>query len=116
MGEGVLGRDLTPNTVELISTLGALPPRGGPVQDSVLTPLPHHRLARTRPAWRNATSGSSTGLTLSIYLFMFMLFYLIYICIYIYILIQSLAFDAQGPDVWRGPSEPVGEGGLGRAI
>jgi len=34
----------TPNTVELIPTLGALPPRGGPVQDPVLTegaaPLP----------------------------------------------------------------------------
>ena len=30
---------LTPNTVELISTLGALPPRGGPVQDPVLTSL-----------------------------------------------------------------------------
>ena len=29
---------LTPNTVELIPTLGALFPRGGPVQDSVLTP------------------------------------------------------------------------------
>jgi len=28
---------LTPNTVELILTLGALPPRGGPVQDPVLT-------------------------------------------------------------------------------
>jgi len=28
---------LTPNTVELIPTLGALSPRGGPVQDPVLT-------------------------------------------------------------------------------
>jgi len=28
---------LTPNTVELIPTLGALFPRGGPVQDPVLT-------------------------------------------------------------------------------
>ena len=28
---------LTPNTVELIPTLGALPPREGPVQDVVLT-------------------------------------------------------------------------------
>ena len=28
---------LTPNTVELIATLGALFPRGGPVQDPVLT-------------------------------------------------------------------------------
>ena len=28
---------LTPNTVELIHTLGALSPRGGPVQDPVLT-------------------------------------------------------------------------------
>ena len=28
---------LTPNTVELIPTLGALFPRGGPVQDLVLT-------------------------------------------------------------------------------
>ena len=28
---------LTPNAVELIPTLGALPPRGGPVQDPVLT-------------------------------------------------------------------------------
>jgi len=27
----------TPNTVELIHTLGAFPPRGGPVQDPVLT-------------------------------------------------------------------------------
>ena len=33
-GRGVVP---TPNTVELISTLGALFPRGGPVQDSVLT-------------------------------------------------------------------------------
>jgi hypothetical protein len=32
---------LTPNTVELIPTLGALFPRGGPVQDPVLTPAPH---------------------------------------------------------------------------
>ena len=30
---------LTPNTVELIPTLGALPPGGGPVQDPVLTRL-----------------------------------------------------------------------------
>ena len=29
---------LTPNKVEQIPTLGALSPRGGPVQDSVLTP------------------------------------------------------------------------------
>ena len=29
---------LTPNAVELILTLGALFPRGGPVQDPVLTP------------------------------------------------------------------------------
>ena len=29
---------LTPNTVELIPTLGAPSPRGGPVQDPVLTP------------------------------------------------------------------------------
>ena len=29
---------LTPNTVELIYTLAALWPRGGPVQDSVITP------------------------------------------------------------------------------
>jgi len=29
---------LTPNTVELISTHGALFPRGGPVQDPVITP------------------------------------------------------------------------------
>ena len=29
--------DVTPNTVELIPTLGALFPRGGPVQDPVLT-------------------------------------------------------------------------------
>ena len=28
---------LTPNTVELIPTLGALSPRGGPVQDPFLT-------------------------------------------------------------------------------
>ena len=28
---------LTPNTVELIPTLGALSPRGGPVHDPVLT-------------------------------------------------------------------------------
>ena len=28
---------LTPNTVELIRSLGALPPRGGPVQDPALT-------------------------------------------------------------------------------
>ena len=28
---------LTPNTVELMPTLGALSPRGGPVQDLVLT-------------------------------------------------------------------------------
>ena len=28
---------LTPNTVELIPTLGALSPRGGPVQDPVIT-------------------------------------------------------------------------------
>ena len=28
---------LTPNTVELIPTIGALFPRGGPAQDSVLT-------------------------------------------------------------------------------
>ena len=28
---------LTPNTVELIPALGALPPRGGPVQDPALT-------------------------------------------------------------------------------
>ena len=27
--------DITPNTVELIPTLGALPPQGGPVQDPV---------------------------------------------------------------------------------
>ena len=33
-------RPLTPNTVELIFTLGALFPRGGPVQDPVLTPPP----------------------------------------------------------------------------
>jgi len=31
---------LTPNTVELIPTLGALYPRGGPVQDPVLTTTP----------------------------------------------------------------------------
>ena len=31
---------LTPNTVELIPTLGALPPRGGPVQGPVLTRPP----------------------------------------------------------------------------
>jgi len=31
---------LTPKTVKLIPTLGALFPRGGPVQDPVLTPLP----------------------------------------------------------------------------
>jgi len=31
-------RALIPNTVELIPTLGALFPRGGPVQDPVLTP------------------------------------------------------------------------------
>ena len=30
---------LTPNTVELIPTPGALSPRGGPVQDPVLTSL-----------------------------------------------------------------------------
>ena len=34
---------LTPHTVELIPTLGAFPPpRGGPVQDPVLTTLSHH--------------------------------------------------------------------------
>jgi len=38
---------LTPNTVELIHTLGALSPRGGPVQDPVLTPGPF------KPATRN---------------------------------------------------------------
>jgi len=32
---------LTPNTVELIPTLGALSPRGGPVQDPVLTVRAH---------------------------------------------------------------------------
>ena len=31
---------LTPDTVELIPTLGALSPRGGPVQDPVLTRRP----------------------------------------------------------------------------
>jgi len=30
----------TPNTVELISTLGAIFPRGGPVQDPLLTNMP----------------------------------------------------------------------------
>ena len=33
--------NLTPNTVELISTIGSLLPRGGPVQDPVLTPSVH---------------------------------------------------------------------------
>jgi len=32
---------LTPNTVELIPTIGALFPRGGPVQDPVLTRAVH---------------------------------------------------------------------------
>jgi len=37
---------LTPNTVELLPTLGALFPRGGPVQDPVLTPtVTHHPAA-----------------------------------------------------------------------
>ena len=31
---------LTPHTVELILALGALPPRGGPVQEPVLTVVP----------------------------------------------------------------------------
>ena len=31
---------LTPNTVDLIPTLAALSPQGGPVQDPVLTPTP----------------------------------------------------------------------------
>ena len=31
---------VTPNTVELVPTLGALLPRGGPVQDPVLTAVP----------------------------------------------------------------------------
>ena len=38
---------LTPNTVELIPTLGALPPRGGPVQDPG-PPAPTQRLKRPR--------------------------------------------------------------------
>ena len=35
--EDKVSYSLTPNTVELIPTLGALLPRGGPVQDPVLT-------------------------------------------------------------------------------
>ena len=41
------GWTLTSTTVELIPTLGALPPRGGPVQDPVLT-------RRKRQVYRNA--------------------------------------------------------------
>ena len=37
---------LTPNTVELIPTRGALSPRGGPVQDPVLTPPSRCRTKR----------------------------------------------------------------------
>ena len=36
---------LIPNTVELIPTLGALSPRGGPVQDPVLAHIPSTRIA-----------------------------------------------------------------------
>jgi len=43
------------DTVELISTLGALPPRGGPVQDPVLADVP-------RALWRGTFSSSSSSL------------------------------------------------------
>jgi len=39
---------LTPNTVELIPTIGAFPPRGGPVEDPVLTEYVH--VAQDGPA------------------------------------------------------------------
>jgi len=38
---------LTPNTVELMPTVGALFPRGGPVQDPVLTPVPPRQRAES---------------------------------------------------------------------
>ena len=56
---GVFGKSsmaLTPNTFELISTLGALPPPGGPVPDPVLTqcgPEPN------KLVWSTTTPGGS---------------------------------------------------------
>jgi len=47
---------LTPNTVELIPTLGALFLRGGPVQDPVLTPPAAQTAPSTTPSWPRTRS------------------------------------------------------------
>jgi len=49
--EDTLVSALTPNTVELIPTLGALFPRGGPVQDPVLTPGADYSQVNSRGSW-----------------------------------------------------------------
>ena len=59
------------NTFELIPVLGALLPRGGPVQDPVLTRYSHH-----------------IHVYISIYIYIYIYIYLyIYIYIYIYVYI-----------------------------
>ena len=49
---------LTPHTVELIPTLGALSPRGGPVQDPVLTQAASPRFERCQVVVDRVSKGS----------------------------------------------------------
>ena len=50
---------LTPNAVELIPTLEALPPRGGPVEDPVLTVSPSKPESRNLRFFRVERPGES---------------------------------------------------------